>query len=177
MILSQNRQMVETYMLTARMKRYIPLIQEFAGRLIMLHSAAAEFLGLHVTDIRALRLLAVGPMTAGALGEGLGITGAATTALIDRLERAGYAVRERETLDRRKITIHAVPEKLAELDNAYNGVQARMTKHLSKYTAAEFSAIADYLEQTARIAGEEAANLLRQNRSQSVVNVRRSTAG
>ena len=34
-------------------------------------------------------------MTAGALGEGLRLTGAATTALIDRLEKAGYLTRPR----------------------------------------------------------------------------------
>ncbi len=45
--------------LSARMTQYIPLIQEFSGLLIMLHAAVAENLGLHVTDIRALRPLAL----------------------------------------------------------------------------------------------------------------------
>ena len=98
------------------MQVFIPLIREFAGRLIMMHSAIADSLGLHATDIRAVRLLREEPLTAGALGEGVGLTGAATTALIDRLEKAGYVVRERETLDRRKVTVSVAPEKLREVD-------------------------------------------------------------
>ena len=143
--------------LSARMKQYIPLIQEFSGRLIMLHATVAESLGLHVTDIRALRLLGVESMSAGALGEGVGLTGAATTALIDRLEKAGYAFRVRDTLDRRKVTVHAVPEKLLELDAGYSGMQTRMASLLSTYSAAEFSTIVDYLERTTQASADAIA--------------------
>jgi DNA-binding MarR family transcriptional regulator len=146
-------------MSSARMKLYVPLVQEFSGRVILFHSAVAQSLGLHATDLRALRLLGAEPMTAGALGEGLHLTGAATTALIDRLERTGYAVRRRDALDRRKVTIHAIPEKLREIDNAYQGMQARMSKLLSTYSATEFSAIADFLRQTTQVLADETAEI------------------
>jgi DNA-binding MarR family transcriptional regulator len=142
------------------MKQYIPLAQEFAGRVISFHSAVAESLGLHATDLRALRLLAARPMTAGALGEGLRLTGAATTALIDRLERTGYVVRERDAVDRRKVTIHATLEKLREVDEAYGGIQAKMSNVLSIYSAEEFSVIADFLKRAARALADETAKML-----------------
>jgi DNA-binding MarR family transcriptional regulator len=146
-------------MSSVRIKEYVPLAQEFAGRVILFHSAVAETLGLHATDLRALRLLAWRPMTAGALGEGLRLTGAATTALIDRLERAGYVVRERDTLDRRKVTIYATPEKLREVDEAYGGIQAKMSKLLSAYSEEEFSVIADYLKRTAQALADATAEI------------------
>ncbi len=74
---------------------YVPIAQAFSSNVISFHSAVAARLGLHVTDLTSLRLLEKGPLAAGELGEQLGLTGAAATALIDRLERAGYAVRER----------------------------------------------------------------------------------
>jgi DNA-binding MarR family transcriptional regulator len=144
----------------ARMQQYIPLIREFSGRLLMMHSAVAESLGLHATDIRAIRLLRTEPLTAGALGEGVGLTGAATTALIDRLEKAGYVVRERETLDRRKVTVRAVPEKLREVDAAYGGMTARMTELLSTYTAAEFSTVVDFVERATQVLIDERARIV-----------------
>jgi DNA-binding MarR family transcriptional regulator len=141
------------------MRVYIPLIREFAGRLIMMHSAIADSLGLHATDIRAVRLLREEPLTAGALGEGVGLTGAATTALIDRLEKAGYVVRERETLDRRKVTVSVAPEKLREVDAAYGAMTAKMTELLSTYTAAEFAAVLDFIERTTQALTAETARL------------------
>ena len=142
------------------MQQYIPLIREFSGRLIMMHSAVAESLGLHATDIRAIRLLRTEPLTAGALGDGVGLTGAATTALIDRLERAAYVVRERETLDRRKVVVRAVPEKLREVDAAYGGMTASMTELLSTYTAAEFSTVVDFIERATQVLIDERARIV-----------------
>ena len=98
-------------------------------------------------------------MSAGALGEQTGLIGAAVTALIDRLEQAGYVVRERGADDRRQITVHAVPEMLREVDSLYKGQGARMSKLLSKYSADEFAVVADFLEQTTRVLAEEAKKL------------------
>jgi DNA-binding MarR family transcriptional regulator len=150
---------MEMSLLGARMKQYIPLIQEFAGRVIVLNSAIAETLGLHATDLRAVRLVEAEPMTAGALGERLGLTGAATTAVVDRLERAGYAVRERGTLDRRKVVVRAVPEKIREVDLAYATVRAKMGDVLSTYSAAEFSTVVDFIERSSQVLAKQTAEL------------------
>lgn len=141
------------------MNSYVPLVQNFAARVVLFHSAVAGKLGLHVTDLKGLRLLGKEPMSAGALGEQTGLTGAAVTALIDRLEKAGYVVRERGVDDRRRITVHAVPEKLREVDRLYDGQYARMSKLLSKYSPEEFSVIANFLEQTTQVLAEEAKKL------------------
>ena len=54
------------------MNRYVPAIRRFAAHTVLLHSAIAEALGLHVTDLRALWLLGEAPRTAGELAEDAG---------------------------------------------------------------------------------------------------------
>src|SRR3954454_16622364 len=85
-----------------------------------LHSARfASRNGMHPTDVRALIALmdasrAGEELTAGRLGAALGLTSAGTTALVDRLERAGHVRRVRDGRDRRKVVIE-VDERAVEL--------------------------------------------------------------
>ena len=64
--------------------------------------------GLHFTDLQALIAVMHAerrgtPLTPGRLGETLGLSSGATTAVIDRLERAGHLRRTRESADRRVV--------------------------------------------------------------------------
>lgn len=69
----------------------------------------ARLLGLNATDYRALSTLQQlgrgGTVTIGRLGAALGTTAATTSAIADRLERAGYAVRSRTGSDRRQVVL------------------------------------------------------------------------
>ena len=146
-------------MSNVRMRTYVPLIQRFVARIFLYHTAVAEQLGLHGTDLKALQLLGHESMSPGALGEQVGLTGAAITALIDRLEQAGYVVRERDTEDRRRLTVHAIPAKLRTANRLYATQNARMSKLLSKYSADEFLAINDFLAQATHMLTEEVEEL------------------
>ncbi len=91
--------------------------KDFASAILMFHTALAERLGLNATDHKALDLIARhGPLTAGRLAETTGLTTGAVTGIVDRLERAGFAVRERDTVDRLVVRIVAVPERRAEIE-------------------------------------------------------------
>ncbi len=94
-------------------------------------------------------------LTASLLAEEIGLTGAAVTALVDRLEAGGYVRRERDTDDRRRVTIHAVPEKVRELDYLYDGISVAMSGLLSKYKKAEFATITDYFTNAITILTEQ----------------------
>ena len=64
--------------------------------------------GLHFTDLQALIAVMHAerrgePLTPGRLGETLGLSSGATTAVIDRLEREGHLRRTRESADRRVV--------------------------------------------------------------------------
>jgi DNA-binding MarR family transcriptional regulator len=71
---------------------------------------AREKLGINRTDLRCLNIIENhGSMTAGRLAELSGLTTAAVTAVLDRLERAGYARRVRDTEDRRQVQVEITP--------------------------------------------------------------------
>lgn len=71
---------------------------------------AREKLGINRTDLRCLNIVDnQGPMTAGRLAELSGLTTAAVTSVLDRLERAGYARRVREQEDRRQVMVEVTP--------------------------------------------------------------------
>jgi DNA-binding MarR family transcriptional regulator len=72
--------------------------------------AVGRALGLNQTDVRCLDWLADGPKTVGELTTGTGLSAAATTTLIDRLERKGFVRRVRDPGDRRKVLVEMTPE-------------------------------------------------------------------
>src|SRR5580704_15434214 len=129
-----------------RMDRYVPLIREFAARDGLFHEAVAKTIGMHSTDEKVLRLLGADAMTAGDLVNHTGLTGAAVTALVDRLINLGYVTRERDPGDRRKVVIRAVATKLRDINHLYSGLRGALQALLSKYDNAEFAAIMDFLD-------------------------------
>ena len=71
---------------------------------------AREKLGINRTDLRCLNIIDnSGPITAGRLAELSGLTTAAVTSVLDRLERAGYARRVRDQPDRRQVMVEVTP--------------------------------------------------------------------
>jgi DNA-binding MarR family transcriptional regulator len=76
----------------------------------MLDEAAAEYLGVNATDGRAIDLIdQAGRITAGDLARDLRLSTGAVTAIVDRLERAGYARRVADPEDRRRVLIELTP--------------------------------------------------------------------
>src|SRR5919197_439372 len=76
----------------------------------MLDEAAASHLGINSTDGRALDVIDQhGRITAGELARELRLSTGAVTALLDRLERAGYARRVPDEGDRRRVLIEVTP--------------------------------------------------------------------
>ena len=72
-----------------------------AGTLKVLHTnAVASRIGLSATEFEAMDIISrCQPMTAGKLAEYCGLTTGAITGLVDRLERAGFVQRERDSED------------------------------------------------------------------------------
>lgn len=78
-----------------------------AGTLKVLHTnAVASRIGLSATEFEAMDIITrYQPMTAGKLADYCGLTTGAITGLVDRLERAGFVGRERDSEDRRRVYI------------------------------------------------------------------------
>src|ERR1700733_7842659 len=76
----------------------------------LLGAASAERIGINVTDLNCLNLLALtGQMTAGELARETGLTTASITGVLDRLEEAGFVRRERDPKDRRRGIVNLNP--------------------------------------------------------------------
>lgn len=72
----------------------------------LLGAASAERIGINVTDLNCLNVLALsGRMTAGELARLTGLTTASITGVLDRLEEAGFVRRERDPHDRRRVIV------------------------------------------------------------------------
>jgi DNA-binding MarR family transcriptional regulator len=86
----------------------VNLLRSYSVEAQQVGHAFAQRHGLHPTDLQALIAVmhAEGrghPLTPGRLGEAIGLSSGATTAAIDRLERAGHLRRTRESTDRRVV--------------------------------------------------------------------------
>ena len=85
-------------------------MRDASGTGVLYSQAVAERLGINATDLECLdHIVTKGPLTAGALAEATGLTTGAITGVVDRLERAGFAKREHDTEDRRKVLVRALP--------------------------------------------------------------------
>ncbi|MFJ9538196.1 MarR family winged helix-turn-helix transcriptional regulator [Streptomyces sp. NPDC101225] len=115
--------------------------------------------GMHPTDVRALIALmdaarAGEEVTPGRLGTALGLNSAGTTALVDRLERAGHVRRVRGGTDRRRVVIE-VDEKAVALGWSFFGpLIGRAVELLRDCDKRERAAIKGFLEGVREAAAE-----------------------
>lgn len=91
-----------------REARVAAQVREFYRRAAVLAASLGEEAGVHPTDVRALRALDEArerPLTVGELGARLGLSSAAMTGLVDRLEHAGLGRRVPDPGDRRRVLV------------------------------------------------------------------------
>ncbi|MGQ7297084.1 MarR family winged helix-turn-helix transcriptional regulator [Quadrisphaera sp. KR29] len=132
--------------------------------------AFAEEQAMHPTDLEAVVhvMQAEGggtPLTAGRLAEALGLSSAATTSVVDRLERAGHVQRERAETDRRRVHLRTTPGAM-DVARAFFGPLGRRTDAvMAQFSEAELLAVHRFLEGFSQ-AMEDAERAHRSGRAQ-----------
>jgi DNA-binding MarR family transcriptional regulator len=128
---------------------------------VMLHAAVAERLGLNITDHKALDFACRGggTVTAGELAELTGLTTGAITGVIDRLEKAGFARRERDPNDRRRIIIRPIPSRAREIGRLFESLAQSMAKLCSQYTDRDLALLIDFFDQVTSLVQDETRKL------------------
>jgi len=118
-------------------------LAEMGGLSTLLSAAIAARAGINPTDLESLDLLRRhGPMTAGRLAALTGLTTGAITGVIDRLERRGYARREADPTDRRRVVVHADVEiAKRELGPHYANLAEAMNAIVEDYSDQELALI------------------------------------
>ncbi|MBT2546272.1 MarR family transcriptional regulator [Streptomyces sp. ISL-44] len=136
----------------SRMDQYVAL-----G--VIAQQEVAQLLGLNVTDLTCLgHILGAGdsPLAAGDLAELTNLTTGAVTGVLNRLERAGYARRQPDPADRRRVRVVADPAAGARIFAVYQPFYDRLGALFADYTPDEIAVIADWF---GRASGEVRAHL------------------
>ena len=117
-------------------------------------------LGLSESDVEALELLIDnGAATAGRLAERMGLSTGAVTRLIDRLEQSGYVRRVADPVDRRRVVVEVIPDKMADILPLLERVGRASTAEIGRYTDAQLQLIGDFLSRMADVTRAEAAKV------------------
>lgn len=113
---------------------------------VLLHHTVAGKAGLNVTDLQCINLLTLdGPLTPGRLAQAMGITtGGAVTAVIDRLEKAGYVRRTRDADDRRRVIVELVPDAIARIADYFEPVAKSVRDRFAGYSEEQLATLLDF---------------------------------
>jgi DNA-binding MarR family transcriptional regulator len=123
-------------------------LRELRNQLSLLNRQVGARLELKDGDLDCLELItADGPLSPSALARRAGLHPATMTGILDRLQRGGWVVRERdpEAADRRAVTVRAVPDRTAEVYRLYTGMNSAMDEICGGYTETELDLLADFL--------------------------------
>ena len=141
-------------------------MEEGLGRLMRGHSSAvirylfslAKRMGLEVSELAALEhLQSEGPMTMGELGARLSMSPGAVTALVDRLERRGYAERIPNPADRRSSLVRATEAGIGESLRHLSPYIREMQDLEERLSGQERETVARFLSEATRIAHRHSA--------------------
>jgi len=113
---------------------------------VLLHNTVAGKAGINVTDMQCVNLLILeGPLTPGQLAKAMGVTtGGAITAVVDRLERAGFVKRTRDADDRRRVIVELVPSKVEHLGSYFEPMGRAFAERLEAYTDEQIAFLLEF---------------------------------
>ncbi|CAN7372503.1 MarR family transcriptional regulator [Ensifer sp. T173] len=108
--------------------------------------AVGERLQLNAAERRCLAFLHAGPRPAGAIAEETGLTPAAVTALIDRMEARGLLQRTRSAEDRRKVMVENTDAVEMLTAPYYRPIAEEGAGFLATFSAEEQAVLLRFLE-------------------------------
>src|SRR5712672_2998559 len=132
--------------LTAAIKQSL---RALSIQLSLLNHQVGARAGLNDVDLDCLDLVSRhGPLSPSALAQRAGLHPATMTGILDRLERGGWIVRDRDPSDRRAVVVRASKERYAELMRQYSGMSRSMNKLLADYSDSDLEVIAEFMRRT-----------------------------
>jgi DNA-binding MarR family transcriptional regulator len=139
-------------------------LRDMSVQLALLNHQVSGRLELKGNDLECLDLLdRLGPLSPSALARRAGLHPATMTGILDRLERGGWIIRDRDTDDRRGVAIRTVRGRSADLLRLYAGMNASMDEICAGYSGDDLELLAGFLRRTAA-AGLAAAEQLADGR-------------
>jgi DNA-binding MarR family transcriptional regulator len=112
----------------------------------MFDEVACERLGINRSDGRCLDIIDLaGRISAGELARQSGLSTGAITTLVDRLERAGYVRRVRDTGDRRRVLVELTDELRVRAGVIWGPIADEAAAAFDRYSDAELELIVEFL--------------------------------
>ncbi len=120
----------------------------------------AERTGLATGDVQSLVFLAeTGPLPSSRLAELAALSAGATTRMIDRLEQAGYVRRVPDPVDRRRVLVEPVAERMAEIGVLHEPLRRAGRDLVAGFDESQLDAVARFLETSLELHRTEASRL------------------
>ncbi|MBI3166354.1 MAG: MarR family transcriptional regulator [Chloroflexi bacterium] len=136
--------------------RALMAVRDYGVNLTHFRNAMNEWAGLNATDMECLRLLSQkGTATPTELAKHTGLTSGATTAMLDRLEKAGLIERRPNPNDRRGTLIAPEKSSNAKMAAWFESARKAQDALMSTYSESELEIIADVFERFAKLWDEE----------------------
>ena len=146
---------------SAALKNRVRLgLQELGVQNILFRNAIARRLGINVADMECLGYLfnrrQASPTE---LAQHTGLSSGATTAMLDRLERAGLIERRPNPADRRGTLIHFRPVRPEIVVSWFASSGKAQAKLLDGYSDRDLAVIADFFEKSVEMWEQERSKL------------------
>ena len=142
--------------------RVIRGAREYSIGTVLFHQAVGQFLGINVTDMKCLDLITLkGSASPSELAQHTGLSTGATTAMIDRLEKAKLVVRHRHPEDRRGTTVALSKEAARKLPILFGSLSRAMERLASSYSKTELEVLVDFFSKVALLWTKEREMLQR----------------
>ena len=124
-----------------------------------LDDEVGRLLGLNPADLRCLDWLSGGRMSAGHLSRATGLSSAATTSMIDRLEAKGFVRRIRGDADRRQVLVEMTDEGAQKVWNFYGPLVNDGAGLFARFSAAELTAMLGLVASMQELADKHCSRL------------------
>lgn len=130
----------------ALMAKISELMRDNASLSVVLHQVIADRFGLGPSDLKCLDLARTErPLTAGRIAELTRMSTSAVTAMLDRLERAGFIERQRDTADRRRVYVVSTGRHEADVAEAFGPLDQAMRRLLAGPTDEQLEFLAAFI--------------------------------
>jgi DNA-binding MarR family transcriptional regulator len=144
-------------------KRALTAVREYGIHLTLFRNAIGDRLGFNVTDMECLRLLFhKGIATPSELARYTGLTSGATTAMLDRLEKAGLIERRPNPDDRRGTLITPAKSGTEIAASWFESARKAQDELISSYSAKELEIILDVFERFTKLWEQEREKIRRE---------------
>ncbi len=143
-------------------RRALNAVRDYGVELAQFRSAMDEWVGLNATDMECLRRLFLeGVSTPSKLARYTGLTSGATTAMLDRLEKAGLIERRPNPDDRRGTLIFPAKSSAEKAASWFESARKAQAELIAQFSEKELEVIADVFERFAKLWEQEREKLRR----------------